>query len=140
MSLRIQVNSETRDWLGAKESGDDAMGVVLVDGQYRTVQKVSISEVTVGDRLIVAAQGAGKKIRILYLSLQNTGAADNTLIFKDGATAINGAGFLLKAGGGSYTFDSAGLADLPLAANAAFNINLSAASQISGFALYIVEG
>ena len=98
----------------------------------------SISEATSGDRTIIAAPGAGSRIRILGLWLQNTAGTSITLIFKDGATAINGAGWILT----TLLFApivASPLAPLDLADNAAFVINLSASTQVSGTVIYTIE-
>ena len=100
--------------------------------------KASISEATSGDRTIIAAPGSGNRIRILGLWLQNTAGTSITLILKDSATAINGAGWILSTLAFAPIVASP-LAPLDLGNNAAFVINLSASTQVSGLVLYTIE-
>jgi hypothetical protein len=98
--------------------------------------QVSISSATT--TLIVAGQ-PGKHIYIWQFALENNHAStDVTVTLKDGTTALNGAGNLLKAGGGAYVHDCGGTA-IPLTLGNDLNLTTSAAGTISGFIQVSIE-
>ncbi len=100
-----------------------------------TVKKAEIDIATADDNEIIAAV-TGKSIVITHMSILNNVGTSQTVIFKDGATSINGSGFAL-AGNGGYTFDApGGVHVIRLSASTAFNINLSAATNLSGYVIY----
>lgn len=104
----------------------------------QNIQWTSINVSASGDTEIIATPGALKKIKIIKLDLNNTVGTDNTVILKTGATALNGAGILLEAKK-SKTIDFDPLKNpLALNANEAFKLNLSAATNISGFVQYFI--
>lgn len=111
---------------------------VKVRGTDRTIQRVSISVAAMGDNTVIAAPGVGNRIKIVHLAYQNTSGSDMTVIWKDGAAAINGLGFVHPNNAG-FAFDAPGgpgMGEVMLADNAAFVLNLSAAGQVSGYCLY----
>lgn len=117
----------------------DNDGRLRVSGMAGDPSKASISVATSGDQTIIAAPGGGNRIRILGLFLQNTSGSTLTIILKDGATAINGAGFELATKAFLPFSVANALAPLDLSNNAAFVINLSGNLQLSGVVIYTVE-
>ncbi len=89
-----------------------------------------------GNNTIITAINPGH-IEIDHINLIPTGGA-NTVILRDGSTQIASYAFDDNQG---FAFDNAsGDAPLTLSNNSAFVINLSAATQVSGFVLYRVLG
>lgn len=104
----------------------------------RTMQRVIIDTAAAGDTQLIAAV-VGQRHKIVHIEIQNPVATNNTALFKDGAAAINGDGFVLGERQG-WTFEGdPGRREIVGSVNTAFNINLSAATQISGFVLYYTE-
>ena len=116
----------------------DNDGRLRICGPAQDPTTASINKATSGDQTAIAAPGVGNKIRILSLVLQNTDAAALTIILKDGATAINGAGWVLPSNGFSPNIAHP-LAPIDLGNNNAFVINLSANKQLSGYVTYTIE-
>lgn len=122
--------------------------VTTTAGTTKTVTRASIDIVTSGDNSIISAPGGGSRIKIIAYKIQNTSDTDLTVILKTGVTSINGDGFLL---GGTATTANAptmdtfyapggvGQGELVLGDNEAFNINLSAAKQVSGYVIYRID-
>ena len=103
-------------------------------------EPVPISIATSGDNSIIAAPGAGKRIVIVHLTLNNPIGTTNTVTFKSGANVLSG-GVLLGATGGGLVEQTANqFPVLFCRANEAFIINLSAATSITGYLIYYVEG
>lgn len=114
------------------------------------LQQVSINIAASGDNTVLAAltSGEANKIRVIHsLELVNTSNSDTTVIYKSGATALNGAGYLLHAGD-QDNFDSGNPNETAatiyrrgwiIGPGAAFIINLDGANQHSGKAFYTTE-
>jgi hypothetical protein len=94
--------------------------------------EVKIDTASSGDLALVAAV-AGQTTKLYRIILVAAGAT--TITFKDGATALTGA-MTLNAGG-AIVLDFDGTPWFTGSANAAFNVNSSAAVQISGRAYYV---
>lgn len=89
--------------------------------------------------LIVAGQ-PGKKVYVWQFFLENNHAStDVTVTWKDGSTALNGAGNLLKAGGGSWVHMCSGTVAFSTSNGGDLNLTTSAAGTISGQIQYTVE-
>jgi hypothetical protein len=110
---------------------------VSVKGSFKTITRVNIDLNASGDNEIIAAV-ASKKHYITHLEIQNPTTTSNTILMKDGATAINGDGYVLPGLGAFYLFKDF-LNPIVLSTNTAFNLNLSASQQISGFVEYYTE-
>lgn len=110
-----------------------------------TLAQLSINISGSGDNTILTP-ATNQAIHIHYLELQNTSGTQTTVIFKDGTTAFNGAGWLMS-GGTDYTFspgrqeesNTARKIEMHCGVGNAFKINLSGANQHSGFMLYSLE-
>jgi hypothetical protein len=109
---------------------------VYQNGTARTPQFAAISGSTSGDNTLVAAAGAGNKIRVLSLYL--VAAGTTTVRFESGAggTALSGAMSLVANTGLVLPFSPAG--HFETAANTLLNMELNAAVQVSGSLTYIV--
>ena len=99
--------------------------------------RAEIDTSTLGDNTIIAAPSTGH-IEIDHISVMPTGGA-NTLIFKDGSTQMFA--YELDDNQG-YAFDNANINNntIALSEGQALVLNLSAATQVSGFILYRVVG
>lgn len=99
--------------------------------------RAEIDTATSGDNAIIAAQGSGKTIEIDFFQVMPTGGAQ-TVSFKNGSTQMFA--YALDDNQ-AVTFDNAsGDYPITLSNNTAFNLNLSASTQVSGFVLYRVLG
>lgn len=97
---------------------------------------VNISSATTTE--IVAAQ-PGKKIYVIAFVLEdNHATTDVTVTLKSGTTALNGAGQLIKAAGGSWSHDCSKPAFVT-AAGSAFNLTTDAAGTLSGIIWYVYD-
>jgi len=97
--------------------------------------RVAINLSASGDSVVIAGV-AGRQTRIYTLVLWAQAAL--VLVLKDGATAINGAGFnFTAAGGGVFDFPSR---PLTLAAGADFVMNLSTTGPLTGWVEYTQTG
>jgi len=135
----MSISNEAKDGSGAFHwSVQDNDGRQRMIGPVGDPTKASISIAASGDNSVIAAPGVGNKIRILGLWAQNTDAASTTVILKDNATAINGAGWVIVTNG-FLPIIATPLTPLDLGNNAPFVINLSAAHQLSGIVVYTVE-
>ena len=110
-----------------------------------TVQ-ASISIAGSGDNTVIAAPSANQAIHVHYMDIQNTSGTATTVIFKDGTTAFNGAGYLINGSGGYYfapgvdeKTNTTRKIEMRCSKGNAFVINLSGANQHSGFLLYSLE-
>jgi hypothetical protein len=104
-----------------------------------TVQRAVISAAS-GTTAVVAAQGAGKRIKVLRVMVMSKAAAD--VKFQSASTDITGT-MGLAAGGGwrdgiSRNADDPDDCLFQTAANEALNINQSAASTVGGYIAYVV--
>ena len=88
-----------------------------------------------GDIAAPGAQGAGQIIRVYKLFIVCTGATSIT--FKNGSTALSGA--MALAANGAITLDLDGQPWFVCSPNAAFNINSSGSTQVSGAVYYTVN-
>ena len=99
------------------------------------LQSVEINTSTLGVNEIIAAPGAGKRIAIDFIQILPSGGA-NTLQIRDGTTVRV-----------RYTMDDQQaltienviqhpLGIIKMADNSAFNLNLSAATLVTGFVRY----
>lgn len=124
---------------GTAQTGQDwTLLLRAIANTSRTMQRIPISVAAAGDTVLIAAV-ADQRHKIVEVDVQNPVATDNTVIFKDGAVNINGLGWALgEKQGWSFEGDP-GRREWVLEVNTAFNINLSAATQISGFVLYYTE-
>ena len=99
---------------------------------YGVVPKYAkIDVASAGDNTIVAAV-TGKKIRVLQYAL--VVAAETTVIWKSGTTAITGDMTFAANGGISTPFSPIGLFET--AAGEALVLNLSASNPVSGHLVY----
>jgi hypothetical protein len=97
-----------------------------------------ISTSSSGDNSIIAAAGGTTCIRIHRVVIVNNVATAQAIIVKDGTTAVTGTmGLPSSIGGGLVLGDMPGTTPLwVLSQNAAFTINLSAATSVGGFVTY----
>lgn len=99
--------------------------------------RAEIDTASSGNNTIISAAGAGTHIEIDFLQVIPTGGA-NTLTFYDGSTQMFA--YALDDNQ-AQTFDNAsGDYSIDLSDNQAFVLNLSAATQVSGFVIYRVVG
>jgi hypothetical protein len=99
-------------------------------------QFVPISAAASGANTLVAAQGAGVKIRVLGIALVAASAVTATLQSGAGGTNLTGAMSLGGASTKFFTIEEARLGILETAANALLNLNLSGAVQVSGWLVW----
>lgn len=104
----------------------------ILDHAIPAVATINIAQQAANQ--IIAAPGAGLRIRVVGLLLVATGAT--TVILLSGANALTGA-MSMPANGIIDTITDR--FPLMMNANEAFNITLGGAVQVSGFALYTVE-
>lgn len=101
------------------------------------IYRASISSASSGDNTIVAAVGAGYKIKVLGMVLIASGNVDVRL--EDGAsgTALTGV-MSLAADGNGFVLPVAPIGHhwLETSANTLLNLELSDAVQVSGFIIY----
>lgn len=109
----------------------------ILDGnRIRNVLDANIEAAANGDNTIIAAPGAGLRLRLLHFNFTARAAVNARL--KSAATSRSGLYNLVA--GGSVSFDApGGIHTKDMATNEAFVINLSAAVGIDGFVLYFVE-
>ena len=96
----------------------------------------AISGVTSGNNTLVAAQGAGKKIRVISISVIAAGDVDFRLEDGAGGTALTGVMSLAANGGFAWGYNPAGWTEGT--ANTLLNMELGGAVQVSGCITYIV--
>lgn len=108
------------------------MAIPIADGDIR---RGFVNASSSGDNEIVAAQGAGIKIRVISM-LAIAGNAANTMTLRSGTTAIS-AGFPLAANGG-FAANENSYGWFSTDANAALNINLSGATLVAVSITYIL--
>jgi hypothetical protein len=98
---------------------------------------VAISDAASGASAIIAAQGATTCIRIRRIALCNAVATAQSFKLQDGATDLTGVIALPTSVGGFLFMDSTGGDPLfVLSQNSAFNLNLTAATSVTGFVQY----
>jgi hypothetical protein len=100
------------------------------------VQYAAIDHAGSGDNTILAAQGAGKKIRVLSVFLVASAAV--TVRFESGAsgTALTGQMSLAANGGFVLPYNEFGWFET--GANALLNLELNAANSVDGGFSYVV--
>jgi hypothetical protein len=123
---------------GATEAEQEAQTALLtlINGKLGTARSTVLTPVVIntassGDLALVAASG-GNKARLYRLILVAGGITNIT--FKSAATALSGP--IPLPANGSITLDFSGDPWFTTATNEAFNLNNSAAVQISGTAYY----
>lgn len=93
---------------------------------------VAFDQNTASTFAVVAAPTNGKRIRITGYEL--TSAGSNTIVFKDGTTALSGAMPLIAGSRLGVPPDEKPAFETR--ANTAFNVTLSAAVQVAGYFTY----
>jgi hypothetical protein len=102
-----------------------------------TIVRLAVDVNTAASNVLVAAQGTGKKIRVLYFFLVSVTA--NTITFEDtDGTNLTGAMALGANGGISGTAAPWGIFETP--ANKGLNLLLTGATQVGGILHYQVIG
>jgi len=100
------------------------------------VKYAVIDAATSGDNTLVAAQGAGKKIRVLSCFLIAAGAVNVRFESGAGGTALTGQMNCAANGGFALPHNEYGWFET--AANALLNLELSGATSVDGSLTYIV--
>lgn len=90
-----------------------------------------------GDNTLIAAPGAGMRLVIRELMVENESGSETTIIIKNGATAIKRRMTTAKGHGYGRAYPPGG--ELRLAENSALVANLSGANTIGWHAEYITE-
>ena len=93
---------------------------------------LALSCSTIGDNTIIAAPGAGLRLRIYHIDWITAGAV--TVIMRSAATALSGSYVFPDIGG--YAFDGATSGPIRCGTNEAFIINLSAGVALGGMIIY----
>lgn len=104
-------------------------------GLYSEPQFAVVNTATSGNNTIVAAQGAGVKIRVVGFMLVAAGAVTANFQSGAGGTTLTGAMSLITGVSVPYGPGPWGLFET--AANAILNLNLSGAIQVSGFVVWV---
>lgn len=117
-------------WYPVKLKAD---GGLLTGGTSKTIQTAKIDIASASDNEIIAAT-ASQKIHVVSITFIM--ASENTVTLKNGATAISGAMVFSGPRGMTMNFYPFPLA---MSVNSAFNITLSASSQVSGLVQYYKE-
>lgn len=115
---------------------DGCMVTSVRTGGGKTLLFGSISTAASGQTLLLAAQGAGLKIKVVSYVVVASAAV--TVQFQSAASALTGA-MALAANGGLVVQSTTAAHVFETAANAALNINLGGAVQVSGHFSYFVE-
>ena len=100
------------------------------------LQYLSISTAASGQTALVAAQGSGLKIKVVSYVVVAAGAV--TVQFQSASTGLTGV-MSLAANGGLVVMSQNGTPVFETAANAALNLNLGGAVQVSGHLAYFVQ-
>jgi hypothetical protein len=119
---------------GGIVDADGRQAVGIATGQGKNLQFAPISTAASGATQLVAAQGGALKIKVVSYVLVASSAV--TVKFQQGSTDVTGA-MSLAANGGIVVASVAHMFET--AANAALNINLGGAVQVSGHIAYFVE-
>lgn len=132
--MTIQATEQRESGLGFVDSdGRPAYG--LATGQGKVLQFASISTAASGATTLVAAQGAGLKIKVVSYAVVASGAV--TVQFT-GTGNLTGA-MSLAANGGLVVAGQPSAHLFETAANALLAIVLGGAVQVSGHLAYFVE-
>ena len=101
----------------------------------------AINVTAAGDNQLVAAvtSPGNKKIRVRKAVIINQVATANSVKFRTGTTDLHAAIPLPLAVGMGVTIDSLVSDELQTAAGAALNLNLSAATAVTGYVVYTLE-
>jgi len=118
-------------------AGAVTSSILAVAISEKTLTTVTGTISTSGDNTIIAAQGAGVKIKIVSLRIQNESSTASTAIYKDGTTAI-GRVLGQNQGDGFSEVYPAGR-PIVLSANTLFAINLSGANSHGYSVRYFAE-
>lgn len=134
------ITQKSSAWKGTGGAGlvKDVTNAKYIDelGAEYTVVRAFADPVTLGSNAIVAAQGAGKTIRVLAVTV--VAAAANSIRFLSAATSIS-ALFALAANGGLVLARNRD-GWIETAANEALNLNLSAGTAVGVQLTYVVRG
>lgn len=95
------------------------------------------TEAEEGDNALIAAPGAGKRIVVTDIVVQNESATATTVILKDGSTSRWRA--LLQSQGDALSLSFSPERYWKLAANSALSVNLSAANSHGVNVYYFIE-
>ena len=98
---------------------------------------VVVSAASAGDNTLVAAAGASNKIRVLGGMLVATGGA-NTVRFESGASGTALTGQMDIVSDGQLPIPFIPLGNFETAANTLLNLELSAATSVAGWLVYVV--
>lgn len=104
-----------------------------IDGRVRKSAVIAAS--SAGDNTLVAAV-AGKRIRVISLSLVASGGA-NSIRFESGASGTALTGVMDIADNGQYTLNFNPSGHFETAKGALLNLELSAATAVGGVLTYI---
>ena len=116
---------------------DSVSGALLVEEiSGNPVLYAAISAAALGDNAVVAAAGAGLKIKVVSYKLVCTAA--NTVKWRSAAVDLEGGCAYAANQGVAFASDQKSPL-LQTADNAPLNLNLSAATQVSGHVAYFVE-
>lgn len=99
------------------------------------VQYAVVNTAVLGNTTLVAAQGAGVKIRVVGLVLVAAGAVTATLQSGAGGTSLTGAMSMITGTPLPLQFNPGGWCET--AANALLNLNLGGAVQVSGVIAWV---
>lgn len=139
-NFEYQVPDSRLAGLNGYATEETLVGGLKLTNTTKTPLRVGINTAVTGsDQTLIPTPGAGIKLKIHKLFIQNIGASNVTILLKDSAGTINGAGNLLTPGATLVRENMIGFGDLVLAANSAFLINLSAGVQVSGWVEYYQE-
>ena len=102
-------------------------------------QYVVVDAASIGDNTLLAAQGAGKKIRVLAGSLTMTGTAV-TIRFESGASGTALTGQMTPAQGQTIQLAYCPCGHFETAANELLNLELGGAQSVDGWLVIQVIG
>lgn len=98
---------------------------------------VAVAAATGGDNTLVAAAGASNKIRVLAGKLVTSGGA-NTLRFESGASGTALTGQMTLADDAQFDLPFCPVGHFETAANTLLNLELSGATSVAGWLVYVV--
>lgn len=96
-----------------------------------------VSAASAGDNTLVAAAGASNKIRVLAGKLVTSGGA-NTLRFESGASGTALTGQMTLADDAQFDMPFCPVGHFETAANTLLNLELSGATSVAGWLVYVV--
>lgn len=98
---------------------------------------VAVSAASAGDNTLVAAAGASNKIRVLAGKIVTSGGA-NTLRFESGASGTALTGQMTLADDSTLDLPYCPVGHFETAANTLLNLELSGATSVAGWLVYVV--